>query len=165
MFIPLPILVTLTLAIGVAFLYILVLRDPGSFIFAMRDDAMLKRVLNVVDATAKKRPAFDASTKSVERALFMSGLIINTSSAEVLARLGGSNAAMAFVVKHPESLAFTAAQMLRDAGCVAKVVADFDPEIPKGKMSAVICPDLGGIAIIFRVHKMKMGPPPPRWKG
>lgn len=165
MFIPLPILVTLILAIGIVFLYILVIRDPGSFIFATPDSAMFKRVLALIEVTANKKPAFDASTKNVRRALFMSGLIVNTSSEEVLSKLDGAHAAMAFVVKHPESSAFTAAQMLRDAGCKAKVVPDFDPEIPKGKMSAVLCPDLGDVAIIFRVHKMKMGSPPPRWKG
>lgn len=131
--------------------------DPGSRIFSAASADAKGAVVELL-ARHGLRERFRADGPGVLRSILWDGTIINCSSPEIVARLGGAHACIGLVARDPVAAAEAAAGFLRARGFAASVVRDVEPGLP---IAFVVSDALTGSVINFRPHLLRMPRPRP----
>lgn len=129
--------------------------DPGSRIFST-PSVQAKDALIELLARHGLHERFRFDSAGVARSIFWDGTILNTPSAEVVAKLGGATSSIGLVAAEPVSAAHEAAALLQARGFSAQVVTDAEPELP----IAFVCTNaFTGAVLNFRKHVIHLPRP------
>lgn len=130
--------------------------DPGSRIFAAASPEAREAVVALL-ARHGLRERMRVDSPQVQRSILTDGTIINCSSPDVVARVGGVTSCIGLVAADPEADAQAAAGFLRARGFAAEVVRDVEPGMP---IAFVLTSAMPGTAINLRPHVLRMPRPP-----
>lgn len=125
---------------------------PGVNVVAICPDLKLRNTLiRAIQAMSGISPVMKSDSESAQRAHYapaISRLIINTASAAMHAKLGKHSVALAVVVEDRVAGAERARAVFENAGYVATVHTQAEPEFPDGFLTFVAAPDLDGITLM-----------------
>ena len=133
------------------------LPDHGSRIFATPTPAAKDAVVALL-ARHGLEERFRFNSNGVQRSILWDGTIINQSSPEVIAKLGGATSSIGLVADDPAASANAAAEFLRSRGFEARVVLDAEPELP---IAFVVTNAMSGTVLNFRKNVLHLPKPEP----
>jgi hypothetical protein len=142
------------------------IRDRGFRVFAAKDEAALKTVLEITSEHGLK-PRRRIEDKGVLRALLEDNVtVINATDQEAREEIGSPTSAIMMKAKHPLEAAEHAASLLIDRGYEATIIDQSAiSQDTQGEMVFLATNAMeDGVNLGFRQHVTKMGPMPPRWK-
>lgn len=164
MFIPLWLIIGISVLMGVILLWLVLVAigrnplpfpDGGSRIFSAASPEGKQAMVDLLRQHGiKERFKFD--TPVVLRSIMFDGTIINMPNAETREKLGSPSASIGLVSSVPEKSAQAAAEFLRSRGFEARVVLDAEPDLP---IAFVVTNAMLGTVINFRKHAVKLPRP------
>ncbi|HLC44388.1 MAG: hypothetical protein A2722_03490 [Candidatus Doudnabacteria bacterium RIFCSPHIGHO2_01_FULL_50_11] len=137
--------------------------DLGSWIFVAPSKEAQLAVIGMLRNFGHK-PRFRADSQDIKRAIYPTGVIINTVLPPIACQLKGRTSGLAIVHPDPPGAAKEAVEYLEREGYEADVWEDPEPSMDKGSFAFVITSALPGTVLVFRKHIAKLGPRPPRWQ-
>ncbi len=137
--------------------------DNGSTILVARD---LQARNDLVELLRPWRglPQYRLDTAFAKRAFYADGLIINTTDAIGLKKMGNPAGGLAMVTDHPLNDATRVAEALKARGYSATILGtEVEPDVEEGRIYFIRTNILKGAVLAFRRHKFGMGRQPPPW--
>lgn len=164
MFVPLWLVISLLVALGLALGWLALILagrnplpfpDTGSRIFTAASPEAKATIVALL-ARYGVRERFQVNTSGVLRSIMSDGTIINCPDPEVTRRLGSPTASIGLVAADPAASAAEAAAFLESRGFTAQVVLDAEPELP---IAFVVTDAFTGTVLNFRTHVIHMPRP------